>query len=181
MMRKPWSSIACVVFLTVACSESGQRLFRLPTTPSDTPAPPGPPVSPAPVPGRPSPPPVRTPSPSDVNPLEVEQTFSAVVGANPPECLHPQQPPGWPCQYFRLVPPAEGRLTLTLTYGRHTQPGQAVDVSIREGGQSEIWADFASASEARLTTRVSAGSVYEITLWYTFPGLAYELRATIES
>jgi hypothetical protein len=103
-----------------------------------------------------------------------------VVSENPPECIHPQQPPGWPCQYFRLVPPADGRLTLTLSYGRHTQPTQAVDVSIREVGRAEIWADFASATETRLTARVSAGAVYEITLWYTFPRLEYQLHATLE-
>jgi hypothetical protein len=179
-MRNDLSTVACVILLTAACSESGERRFRLPTAPVDTPAPSGPPVSPAPVPAPPSLPPVHPVSPSDINDLEVGQTFSAVIGTNPPECVHPQQPPGWPCQYFRLVPPADGSLTLTLTYGRHTQPSQAVDVSIREGGQRETWADFSSVTETRLTIRVSAGSVYEIMLWYTFPRLEYQLRATLE-
>jgi hypothetical protein len=178
-MRTELSLVAWVGVLAVACSESGERRFTLPSGPVGA-APTGPPVSPTPVPGPPSLPPVRSPSPSDVNPLEVGQTFSVVVGPNPPECIDPQNPPGWPCQYFRLIPPADGRLVLTLNYVPETQPTQAVDLSIHEPGQRQIWAEFLLIDQARLVVPVNAGRVYDITVWYTFPGLKYQLRASVE-
>ena len=109
-MRITFSSFALVGLMAVGCDQPVERSFTLPTAPADRPVPPAPPVTSVPVPTPPPLPPVHKPLPEDFRPVEVGQTVTTVVGTNPPECTDPRNPPGWPCQYFRLVAPADGRL-----------------------------------------------------------------------
>jgi AMP-binding enzyme C-terminal domain len=163
--------------LLVACG-GRERSFVLPTAPTSTVDPSPTPQPPAPIP--PTSPRPRAPTESDVNEISVGETFQARVSAEPPECV---REPGWPCQYFRLTAPNDGTLTVALTYRPDTQPPgrggpQGVDVSA-VGNGLEVWADFFNATATRLSIRVTGGVAYEITLWYTFPNLEYELQTSL--
>jgi hypothetical protein len=77
-------------------------------------------------------------------------------------------------------------VTVELRYRPETQPTgffglQGVDVSVVDASGREVWADFFSPSgvtSARLD--VTGGVIYQITLWYTYPMLEYELQTTLD-
>ena len=113
--------------------------------------------------------------------LEVGVPILRVIDETPPECV---QYRGWPCQYFRITPPRSGTLVVELTYVPDTQPPgqfpgpQPVDVSVF-GRNVEVWAQFSDRTTTRVTVPATGDIEYQITLWYTFPKLAYELRAAL--
>ena len=77
----------------------------------------------------------------------VGERFIGRVSATPPDCLGFRD---WPCQYLFLTAPADGMLTVELTYRQEQQPGQGVDVTIVTSKGAEIWADrSAPATRAR--------------------------------
>jgi hypothetical protein len=163
-----WSAGCCSLLMT-ACNEP-ERSFRFPTGPTSTlTATPTPPVAPPPRPQ------------VEFLTITVGETVSRRIDV-PPECLGLA---GWPCQYFRLTAPSDGRLTVELTYKPDTQPlgifpgPQGVDVSVAGPPAGEVWAQYFTATVTRATLPVTAGTVYEITLWYTFANLEYELHASL--
>jgi hypothetical protein len=164
-MTKLLSSAVCLGLLTGACDKT-TPLFVLPTARtgvSSTPAP-----APAPQP--------RPFAPLEYTEIAVGQRFTGQVSAEPPEC---SGLPGWPCQYFRLTAPSDGTMVVELNYEPNTQPTQGVDLSIFDPLGPETWADYFQPGIVRARASVTAGTVYQITLWYTFPGLKFELQASL--
>ncbi len=166
--------ILCATLLVVSCGDGDSaKRFVIPTSPTTVAGPsPSPPVPP------------RPPVSSDFEPIEVGNVVHRVIGNAPPECL---REPGWPCQYFRLKVPDSGVLTVELKYQPDTQPPgrfgpQGVDLSILDlgGRRGEVWAEYFDATTTRVTASVATGDEWEITLWYTFPRLDYELRASLQ-
>ena len=136
-----------------------------------------------------APSPSPTPTPSQPLPavefreITIGQTVNGVVPPAVPECVGL---PGWPCLYFRLVPPSDGRLTVELRYKPDTQPPgrgglQGLDVSVTSASGGEVWADvFNPDGVTSASLNVTADVIFQITLWYTFPGLQYELQTTLD-
>ena len=169
-MTRLLSQAVCVCLLTVAC-EKATPDFVLPTAPSSaTPA-----AAPAPAPA----PPPGPFSPNEFTEITVGQPFTGQVPAEPPQC---DGVPGWPCQYFRFTAPSDGTIVVELNYQPNTQPGgQGVDVSIYDLlGRREAWADYFQPPVVRARLSVTAGNVYQISLWYTFPGLKFELQSSLQ-
>jgi hypothetical protein len=160
-----------VCVFTLGCEQSN-RVFSNPTSPS------GGTSAPAPAP-TPTPPPL---APVEFTEITVGQTVTAIVPTPAPLCLGDP----WPCQYFRFTAPSDGRLTVELRYRPETQPPgrfglQGVDISVTDAASGRgVWADFWSPEVTRAKLDVKEGVIYQITLWYTYPDLAYELQTTLE-
>jgi len=103
--------------------------------------------------------------------IVIGDTVVRTIGDSPSECFELR---GWPCQYFEFTAPRSGTIVVQLTFVPDTQRGQVIDISIH--GDGERWAQFYDQSSARLTSPVTAGVRYTVTLWYTFPRLVYTLR-----
>ena len=116
-------------------------------------------------------------APFEYTEITVGQPFTGLVAANPTECVGLG---GWPCQYFRLTAPRDGTMVVELNYKPDTQPAQGVDVSINDPLGRETWADYFQPPVVRARVSVTAGTVYQITLWYTFPGLEFELQTSLD-
>jgi hypothetical protein len=163
------ASAVCV--FTLGCEQSN-RVFSNPTSPSG-----GTSAAPA-----PSPQPRPLPS-VDFTEIDLGQTVTSVVPTPAPPCAGEPQ---WPCQYFRFTAPSDGRVTVELRYRPETQPPghfgpQGVDISVVDGFGREVWADFFNpAGVTKATLDVKEGVIYQITLWYTYPRLEYELQSTLD-
>ena len=149
--------------LVIAACDQG-RSFLFPTTATPTTA------------TVPAPPPAPRPS-LEVTSIRVGDLVSQTIGDSPPECTGL---PGWPCQYFGFTASRNGTVAIELRYDTATQPPgkvgpQGVDISLASP-QGEPWADFSDLTTTRLTTRLTEGTDYVITLWYTFPRLQYTLQ-----
>lgn len=174
-MRRQFSSAVCVCLLTMACDRT-PSLFVLPTARSGVSPTPSPTPDPAPA------PPAPVPLPDVFAPFQsmeiaVGQTVNGRVPAPPTECVGFR---GWPCHYFRFTAPSDGTLLVELTYKQDAQPaGQGVDVSIADPRGREAWADYFQPPVVRARASVTAGTVYQITLWYTFSGLEFELQTSL--
>ena len=81
---------------------------------------------------------------------------------------------------FRLTAPSDGTMVVELNYKPNTQPGQGVDVTIDDPLGRETWADYFQPPVVRARVSVTAGTVYQITLWYTFSGLEFELQTSLQ-
>ena len=167
----PWV-LGCGTLL--AACDTHDSSFRLPTNPTQTT-----PLAPAPAPPAPAPPtPAPRPlNPSDYTPIELGDVVQRTIEGNPPACL---EEPQWPCQHYRFTPASDGTVTVVLSYIPDTQPPgrgglpQGVDISI-----SGAWAEYGDKTTTRLTTAMSGGREYPLTLWYTYRGLSYELRTSL--
>src|SRR5262245_12282053 len=129
-----------------------------------------PPSAPTPLPTPPVPAPVppRSPYPfvDRYTAIEVGSTVHGVVMADDPLCA---DEPLWPCKYFRVTPPHDGMLDVTLT---HT--GGNLDVSFYDRYGGRWWLP--------ISVRVKGGDTYQIAIWeYEYPGLEFELRTTLRS
>lgn len=166
-MSKFIGALVCLCMFTLGCGDSPPR-FRLPTSAS------GGSSAPAPAP--------RPPLPSvDFDEITLGQTVTRVVPSSPPPCVGW---PEWPCQYFRFTAPRDGRVTVELRYKPETQPSgrfgaQTVDISVLDSVGIEVWAHFGGPDSTRAALEVKEGEVYQITLWYTYPRLEYELQTTL--
>ena len=103
MARSVGALVLFCVF-TSACDESASRgIPRLPTGnfPTPVPAPPPPPSEPRPFP------------PVESTEISVGQIVKGIVPTSPQDCVGL---PGWPCLYFHVKPPADGRLVVELNY-----------------------------------------------------------------
>lgn len=155
--------------MTAACDGDASRRFILPT--ASTPVPTSVPTEPLP---RPAPP--RRPLAEDYTSITVGEPVRRVI-EDPPECL---EEPGWPCQYFRLVAPENGILTVELTYQPASQPGQGVDLTVDDTVGRRTWAQYFAPPTVRVTAPVEADQLYQITLWYTFAKLDFELQTSLQ-
>jgi hypothetical protein len=158
----------CVV--TSGCDGDFPRRLPLSTSPGEATAPPVIVVQPQP----------RQFPPFEITTIAVGDVISR-TNIDAPECIRSDR---WPCLYFRLVAPGTGTLEVTLTYIWGTQGSQSVDVSLREVGTfSDVWAQAFSETglrrDAALSAPVLEGRTYDITLWYTFPNLEYELQTSL--
>ena len=155
-----------VCVFTLGC-EASNRVFSNPTSPSG---------------GTSAPAPTTPFAPVEFTEITVGQTVTAIVPTPAPLCLGDP----WPCQYFRLTAPSDGRLTVELRYRPETQPPghfgpqQGVDISVEDASGGRVWADFGGPEVTRARLDVKEGVIYQITLWYTYPDLAYELQTTLE-
>jgi hypothetical protein len=169
---------ALVAFAVCVCTlgcEQSNRVFSNPTSPSGGTSAPAPAPTPNPQPG---------PLPSIAfTEIRLGQTVTSVVPTPAPPCF---DWPEWPCQYFRFTAPSDGRVTVELRYRPETQPPgrfgpqQSVDISVADASGREVWADFGGPDVTRARLDVKEGVIYQITLWYTYPDLAYELQTTLE-
>lgn len=168
-----WKRLATGLCLSVmsACQGSGRdTLSFLPTNPTTNTTPPPIVVQPPP----------RQFPPFDITTIAVGDIVTR-TNLDAPECLGFDK---WPCLYFRIVPPSTGTLEVALSYVWGTQGDQGIDLSIREVGTfRDVWAQSFDSTGPRLravlTTAVAEGKTYDITLWYTFPNLEYELRTAL--
>jgi hypothetical protein len=115
-------------------------------------------------------------SPAVATQLPIGQRLVAVVGDNPPECA---QYPGWPCQYFDVTAPASGTLLVELHWDSTTQPTQGIDLSLLDSFGRETWVNFYNPPTASVEAPVQQGEQYRLTVWYTFPRLAFDIIATL--
>jgi hypothetical protein len=164
-------ALVCLGMFTSGCGDYSQG-FSIPTSRSGGTSAPAP--APAPQP-RPLP-------PVDFEEITLGQTATKVVPSSPPPCVGG---PEWPCQYFRFTAPRDGRVTVELRYKPETQPPgrfgpQGVDISVLDSSSGgEVWADVGTADFTRARLDVKESVVYQITLWYTYPRLEYELQTTL--
>jgi hypothetical protein len=152
-----------VGLLTAGCGKDS-GLFFSPVAPT--------PASPAPTP--------RTSlpfTPAQATELPIGGAINAVVEPDPPECVNL---PGWPCQFFDVTAPATGTLVVTAYFDPATQPYQGIDLSVLDSFGLEVWANSFAPSSVAAERQVEQKQRYRITLWYTFPGLAYEVMATMK-
>ncbi len=179
-MRRFIGAVLALGVFSLGC-EASTRVFPFPTSPSGgTSAAPVPTPTPAPT---PTPIPQPRPLPSvDFNEITVGQTVTKVVPTSPPPCW---DWPEWPCQYFRFTAPSDGRVTVELRYRPETQPPgrfgpQGVDISVVDPLGREVWADFGTPTVTRASLDVKERVIYQITLWYTYERLEYELQTTLD-
>jgi hypothetical protein len=94
-----------------------------------------------------------------------------------PQCVDPTLP-GWGCQFFRVTPSFDGTLDLTLTWVLETQPNQGLDLSLDDDQRRSWWSDRGPGPSPTqlLSLPLDAGETYQITIWYTFRGVEFELR-----
>jgi len=72
-----------------------------------------------------------------------------------------------------------------LRYRPETQPPgrfglQGVDISVGDASGFEVWANFGGPDVTRASLDVKKGVIYQITLWYTYERLEYELQTTLD-
>ena len=109
--------------------------------------------------------------------LIVGSTFQRRVdrSANP-DCIGV---PGFGCQYFRITPERDGVVSVEVTWIPETQPHQGLDLTL-DSSTGQVWADFFGGAVTSLTSLVRAGETSQITVWYTFPGLEFTLRTSLD-
>ena len=109
--------------------------------------------------------------------LALDQTVQRHVAANGPDCvdLH-----GWNCHFFRITPASDGVLDVYLAWTLETQPVQALDLSLGEANGWQHWADYGPGPQGHLHLHVSAGQTYQITVWYMFIGVDYEIGSSFD-
>jgi hypothetical protein len=159
-MRKLFSSIVSVVTLATGCSDVSHPI--LPTAPSQVPA-----AAPAPAFGFSEP----------YTPISVGDVITRRAGTGDSECV---DLPGWYCHYFRLTAPSDGRIDILLKWVLETQPTQPLDLSLTSSSGGTFWSEYGPGPQDRLRVSVTAGSIHQITVWYTFPGVEFELRSSLE-
>ena len=114
--------------------------------------------------------------------IAVGQTVIGTVPELPTACVGDP----WPCVYFHVTAPTDGTLMVELSYKPETQPPgpfggqQTVDISIVDEFGHEVWADWSTATTTRARIAITAGRVYRLVLWYTYPRLEYELKTKLE-
>ena len=165
-MRKLLLSVGCAVLVAACDLPTSPTLVRLPAS-------------------TPLPPPVASPLPANVfgepfTALTPGATVRRVVssaagGADNPHC---PDLPGWGCQFFRVTSDVRGRLDVTLTWVLETQPNQGLDLSLDRDRGGAIWSDRGPGSSQVLSVGIDAGEMYQLVVWYTFPGLEFELRTS---
>ena len=159
-MRRLFPLVLSSALLTLACSNEGGRLVA-PTLPTPVPAPA----------------PAAFAFAEPYTPLAIGQVVTRHVGDDNPMCV---DLPGWHCHYFRITAPSDGKLDVMLTWVLETQPFQPLDMSLRDSRGGEAWSDYGPGSQSRLRAEVKAGSMHQITVWYTFPGVEFALRSSFE-
>ena len=161
-MRKQLWSIASLALLATACSDVSHPV--LPTAPSQVPA----------------------PSPTPAAAFRFSEPYTQVsVGdvvtrrgrTDDSECV---DLPGWHCHYFRITAPSDGTLDVLLKWVLETQPNQPLDLSFTDSDGRTFWSEYGPGPQGRLRASVKAGSIHQITVWYTFPGVEFELRSSLE-
>lgn len=148
----------CLGLLAAACGEGGQV-----------------PTQPAAIPPLPVPPFAFQPQFTEI---ALGEVVNRRVTADAPECS-PFDP--WPCQHFRLTAPSDGNLEVAMTYSVQTQPYQALDLSLVNSVGSQVWGSAGTVfPELRLIASVRTGAVYQITVWYTYPGVEFQIRTSLQ-
>lgn len=161
-MHKQLLSITCLALLATACSTAN-------------------PVSPTPQITIP----VVTPAPP---PFAFVQSFTELTvggkihrkvgtGTGNPECV---DLPGWGCHYFRITPASDGVLEVMLTWVLETQPSQPLDLSSADSRGTSSWSTYGPGPKDVLSLPVKSGSTYQMTVWYTFPGVEFEISASLQ-
>ena len=165
-MKRLLIVLGCCV-ITTAC-EGANPMAPSPVTTGN----PLPPVS-APPPG----PPVAFLQP--FTELQVGSTLGRTVLSD----ANPDCPglPGWGCQFFRVTPMADGLLTVAVDWEVETQPHQGLDLSIEYADGNSHWADMPYPGVLDVQGRVQAGRTDQITVWYTFPGVTFELTTSMDT
>lgn len=159
-MRKLFPSVVWLGLLATACSGGSRSV--LPTAPSPVPAQ-------APTP----------PAPFAFAVPYTEITVGDVVTrhetSDDPTC---DQLPGWHCQFLRMTAPSDGLFGVLVTYSVRAQP---LDLSLLDSRSGSVWAQTAGPGpRVALTARVKAGTTYQLTVWYTTPGMEFELQSSLE-
>jgi hypothetical protein len=163
-MHKTFLAIGCVAFVSIGCSQSN------PIVPS-------PQIStPAPVPA----PPTAFAFAQPFTELPVGATIHRQVKTfeENSECVDLA---GWGCHYFRVTPPRNGQLVVLLTWLRESQPNQPLDLSITDSNGATAWADYGPGASGLLRIPVKADRTYQLTVWYTFRGVEFEIGTSLES
>lgn len=110
--------------------------------------------------------------------LQIGSTFGRTVSSDAnPEC---PGLPGWGCQFFRVTPGADGLLTVAVDWVVETQPNQGLDLSLESTDGASYWADMPHFGELDVQGHVRAGQTYQITVWYTFPGVTFEVITSMD-
>jgi hypothetical protein len=112
---------------------------------------------------------------TDYTTIRLGETVSRRV-VNPPNCVGDP----WPCQYFRLTTTGAGMLIADLTFDSVTQQGQGVDLTIEDASGRRVWAQDFTSRTTRVMARVADMTEIQITLWYTYDDLQFELRTALE-
>ena len=93
----------------------------------------------------------------------------------------------WPCQYFRLTAPSDGRLTVELRYRPEERrpPGrfglQGVDISVGDASGFEVWANFGGARRDQGKPRCESGcDLSDYALVQHLKGWSPELQTTLD-
>jgi len=162
-MHRILPAIGCIALLSTACSQAS-------------------PVFPSPQ--------ITTPtiSPAPAAPFAFAQPFTLLTiggqvhrkvgsGAENPDCV---DFPGWGCHYFRITPSTDGVLEVVLTWLLESQPSQPLDLSSTDSRGGTAWSNYGPGSRGALSIPVKAGSTYQMTVWYTFPGVEFEIGASLQ-
>ena len=160
-MRKQLWSIASLALLATACGDVGHPIF--PTAPSQVPAP--------------SPTPAAAFRFSDLyTRVSVGDVVTRRGRTDDSECV---DLPGWDRHYFRITAPSDSTLDVLLKRVLETQPNQPVDLSFADSdGRTSGWRTVGTQDWLRAS--VTAGRTHQITVRYTFPGVEFELRSSLE-
>ena len=161
-MRTLLWSVVWAAALSAGCSGGNPPVF--PTSPSQ----------------------VATPAPAPAPFLFAQPHTSIAVGEvvsrradadNNPECV---DLPGWHCHYFRITAEKDGTLDVIMTWVLETQPFQPLDLSLIDSRGADRWSDYGPGQRSHLRQLVKAGSTYQLTVWYTFVGVEFELRSSLD-
>lgn len=103
--------------------------------------------------------------------MTVDEMVRSRVTTDDPPCV---DFPEFRCQYFRLTAPRDGIVDVIITT-THAVSSQLQDISIRDSQGADIWGPVGG----RVSIRIKAGEVYQVTVWYAAPGVEFELRSSL--
>ena len=106
--------------------------------------------------------------------IGVGDVLTVTEAGDDPPC---EELPGWHCLFFRITPPADGQLEVTVTFSPRSQP---LDVSFVGHLGAATWGDIASANVMGVRASVKRDEAYQITIWYTTAGEQFELRSALK-
>jgi hypothetical protein len=141
----------------------------LPTSPSRLP------LGTPPIAGKPLPPPFAFKEPFTLLTIGASIERTVVKEANP-DC---PDVPGFGCQFFRVVPEADGNLDIDVSWVLESQPNQGLDLTIEDEDGTQFWANEFRPGHVGVYGPVLAGATYQVTVWYTFPGLEFALGSSL--
>lgn len=154
-------SIVCLGLVALGCDRG------LPTAPT-----PGATAVPLPLPS-------PSPQPPFGSDIEVGEVITSRVTPDDPQCglVAP-----FFCRYYRLTPPRDGVLHVTLAWSPQLHDNYPLDMGVIDPHGRERTATVVGPAQRGVSLRVTAGAPYVIEIWsFLSPAAEFELRSSLSA